>query len=318
MADWRLAVEKVLKPEKPQKLRSNPVSPETDHRQVIDTKGKFSAGRFMRVYPVSTRINLPVETRIDTGVLKGAEVYPVFPVSPGAYGNIKAFSKNTTYNSISICFPPSIGDISHSHFSTHRGKPEKPDKPSRGSAGDDPTAWAVWARSCLPLWLAPDQLGAELSHCVWSEAADLRTRFDERAAIAECDGGLARDAAERLARQEVTSGPASDDVTSWRSWMRSRYTVWRTRGYLRAEALGIVWGEAEGEWHKRHRAPPDPDRCAGCGERLPAGTGQRLLDSAIVHIGDPDQVECLAIHGAQWRSAASVGLTALGLMRPRP
>jgi pentose-5-phosphate-3-epimerase len=34
---------------------------------------------------------------------------------------------------------------------------------------------------------------------------DLQAVFDERAAIVEVDGGLNRDAAERLARQEVTS-----------------------------------------------------------------------------------------------------------------
>lgn len=41
---------------------------------------------------------------------------------------------------------------------------------------------------------------------------DLQAAFDERAAIAEVDGGLDRSAAERLARQEVTSGRRRRDV----------------------------------------------------------------------------------------------------------
>jgi hypothetical protein len=316
MADWRLAVEKVLKPEKPRKLRSTPVSPETDHRQIIDTKEKFSAGRFIRVYPVSTRKKLPAETRIDTGVLKGGEVDPVFPVSPGAYGNIKAFSKDTTCNSININLTPSISDISHSHFSTHRRKPEKPEKPSRGSAGDDPTAWVVWMRSSLPLCLARDQSGAELSHSVWSEAADLRALFDERAAIAEVDGGLDRETAERLARQEVTCGPAGDDVTAWRSWMHSRLPVWRARGLSAREAARLLWAEAESAWHLRHHPAADPDRCAGCGEWMLDGPGMRLLDGAVIHFGNPDRLDCLLLYGEAWRAAASAALVALGLRKP--
>jgi TubC N-terminal docking domain len=138
--------------------------------------------------------------------------------------------------------------------------------------------------------------------------ADLKTVFT--------GDGLARHAAaERLARARGVDGPAGDDLPAWQSWMNRRYTVWRTRGFSQAEARRIVWGEAENAWHLRHQPVVDPDRCAGCGKRLPAGTGQRQIDGAVVHIGDPEQVECLAIHGAQWRSAASVGRMALGLMR---
>jgi len=39
-------------------------------------------------------------------------------------------------------------------------------------------------------------------HATWSEE-DLQVLFDERAGIMEFDGGLSRDEAERLARQEV-------------------------------------------------------------------------------------------------------------------
>jgi hypothetical protein len=140
--------------------------------------------------------------------------------------------------------------------------------------------------------------------------ADLKTVFT-------VDGPASHAAAERLAKARGADVPVGDDLPAWQAWMNRRY-AWRRGRYSRAEALGIVWGEAECEWHRRHGAAPDPDRCAGCGERLPAGTGMPILDGAVVHVGDPELVECLAIHGAQWRGAASAGLTALGLMRARP
>jgi len=141
--------------------------------------------------------------------------------------------------------------------------------------------------------------------------ADLRAVFGD-------DAPARAAAAERLAGARGLDGSAGDDLPAWRAWINGRYAVWRTRGYLRIEALGMAWGEAECEWHRRHDPPPDPDRCAGCGERLPAGTGMPILDGTVVHVGDPELVECLAIHGAQWRGSASAGLTALGLMRARP
>jgi hypothetical protein len=145
---------------------------------------------------------------------------------------------------------------------------------------------------------------------------DLQAAFDERAAIAEFDGGLDRDAAERLARDEVSSGPAGDDVTAWRSWMHSRLPVWRARQLSRSEAMRSVWSEAEDIWHRRHGAPPDPDRCAGCGEWMLDGPGMRFDDGAVIHFGNPDRLDCLILYGEAWRAAASAGLVALGLRKP--
>jgi hypothetical protein len=316
MADWRLAVEKVLKPEKPQKLRRSAISQETDHEQAPDTKGKFPNERFVRVYPVSNRKNLPVETRIDTGVLEGVEVDPVIPVlnSESTKADLKNFSP--TYSSINGEISPSLGDIPHSHFSTYQDKPDKPDKPTGGSAGDDPPDRMVCIRSWWPLWLARDPMGAELSYSVWPEPADLQSAFDERAAIAEVDGGLNREAAERVARREVTSGPAGDDVTDWRAWMRSRLPVWQARDLSAREAARVIWAEAESAWHLRHPPPADPDRCAGCGEWMLDGPGMRLLDGAVIHFGNPDRLDCLILHGETWRSAASAALMTIGLRKP--
>lgn len=152
--------------------------------------------------------------------------------------------------------------------------------------------------------------GTEPHVSVDALVADLKTLFGD-------DDPEREAAAERLGKARGVDGPVGDDLPAWQSWMNRRYTVWRTRGFSRVEALGIVWGEAENAWHLRHGAPPDPDRCAGCGMKILAGDGMPQIDGAVVHDGDPEHVECLAIHGAQWRSAASVGLMALGLMRPQ-
>lgn len=142
--------------------------------------------------------------------------------------------------------------------------------------------------------------------------ADLKTVFTMT------DGPARHAAAERLAKARGAADvPAGDDLPAWHAWMTRRYADWRRRGFSQAEARRIAWGEAELKWHLRHGPPPDPDRCAGCGERIMAGDGMPLLDGAVVHIGDPEAVECLAIYGAQYRSSASVALMDLGLRRPQ-
>jgi hypothetical protein len=98
--------------------------------------------------------------------------------------------------------------------------------------------------------------------------------------------------------------------------MRSRILVWRVRGLTTAEAARSVWSEAENEWHRRHGATPDPDRCAGCGEWMLDGPGIRLPDSAVVHFGNPDRLDCLLLYGDAWRGTASAALMALGLTKP--
>jgi hypothetical protein len=55
--------------------------------------------------------------------------------------------------------------------------------------------------------------------------ASLKVAFEERAAIAEVDGGLDRAAAERLAWEEVNAGPIGDTLEAWRAWMNCRIPV---------------------------------------------------------------------------------------------
>jgi hypothetical protein len=168
-------------------------------------------------------------------------------------------------------------------------------------------------------------------HGLNGSPTDLRAAFEERAAIAEFEGGLDRDAAERLAWAEVTgsleglaqpeqlhTGPAGDDAVAWRAWMRSRISVSRARGLTTADAVRSVWSEAEDRWHRQHGATPDPDRCAGCGEWMLDGPGMTFDDGAVVHFGNPDRLDCLIIYGEAWRAAASAGLVVLGLRKPQP
>jgi hypothetical protein len=170
MADWRLAIEKVLKSEKPRKFRHSAIVKGTDHRQVVQGKGKFPADDLIGINPGSTRINSLAETRMDTGVREGGRFDPFFPVSPGT--SIKADSKTFSpiYSSLCRCADLSLGDISHSHFSTHREKPDKREKIGAGPADDDPAAWLAWMRSRIAVWQARGRSGAEVSHSVWSEA----------------------------------------------------------------------------------------------------------------------------------------------------
>jgi hypothetical protein len=146
--------------------------------------------------------------------------------------------------------------------------------------------------------------------------ASLKVAFQERAAIAEVDGGLDRAAAERAAWDEVNAAPIGDTLEDWRAWMNFRLPRWVARGLSLAEAKRSMWSEAEGIWHRRPVAPPDLDRCAGCGEWMLDGPGMPFENGAVVHFGNPDRLDCLIIYGEIWRTAASAGLVALGLRKP--
>jgi hypothetical protein len=92
--------------------------------------------------------------------------------------------------------------------------------------------------------------------------------------------------------------------------------VWQARGLSIREAARVVWAEAESAWYLRHHPPPDPDRCAGCGEWLLDGPGMRFDDGTVVHFGNPARLDCLILYGEAWRGAASAALVKLGLRKP--
>jgi hypothetical protein len=170
---------------------------------------------------------------------------------------------------------------------------------------------------------ANDQANRDMSRTVPhvpvdSLPASLKAAFEERAAIPEIEGGLDRAVAERLAWDEVNAGPIGDTLEDWRAWMNFRIQAWMARRLSLNEARRSVWAEAETKWHGRHGAPPDPDRCAGCGEWMLDGPGMTFEDGAVVHFGNPDRLDCLIIYGEAWRAAASAGLVALGLRKPQP
>jgi hypothetical protein len=109
----------------------------------------------------------------------------------------------------------------------------------------------------------------------------------------------------------AATGPVGDTPEAWRAWMNRRLPAWMARGLSRVKAMGIVWSEAEDIWHRRHGAPPDPDRCAGCGRRMLDALGMSLPDGAVVHVGDPAEFDCLIAYGVQWRQTASAALVSL-------
>ncbi len=152
------------------------------------------------------------------------------------------------------------------------------------------------------------EIGRIIRHAELAAQPD-ETAFEERAAIAEHDGGLLRDQAERQARQDCAlSGPDGDDRADWRAWIGA---------WAEHHGREWVWSLAESAWHGRHGQRVDPAICPGCG--MPIGQ-RRLLemgDGARVHLDDRSGLDCLIQYGARWRGAAAAGLIEIGLPRPK-
>jgi|HubBroStandDraft_6_1064221.scaffolds.fasta_scaffold07060_3 hypothetical protein len=87
-------------------------------------------------------------------------------------------------------------------------------------------------------------------------------------------------------------------------------------GYSRAEAERRAFNEMILEWQARHGGRPDPLRCVGCGDELPANSGLALTDGARVHF-DVRGVNCIIAYGRKWRAAAAAALRAIGLVPPQ-
>jgi hypothetical protein len=82
----------------------------------------------------------------------------------------------------------------------------------------------------------------------------------------------------------------------------------------RAEAEVLAFADCLLQWHRRHGAKQDPERCAGCGERFTDSDALDLGHGARVHL-DP-HLSCLTRFGQAWRGAAFAGLHVLGLEPP--
>jgi len=98
------------------------------------------------------------------------------------------------------------------------------------------------------------------------------------------------------------------DAESWRAWHEATAAKWMLRGHSKAAARRMSWGEACNLWHGRHGAKASRDSCAGCGKPLAGPAVIVLPDAARVHGQD-----CLVSYGHAWQTAATAGLTALGL-----
>jgi hypothetical protein len=149
---------------------------------------------------------------------------------------------------------------------------------------------------------------------------ELKTASDERAAIAEFDDGLDRNAAERLAWNEVTDLVIPDqshqesDVSCPYPEVNQRLQELMAKGIKRSEAEARAWGEAINKWHRCHGKKPDPTCCAGCGQRHNDGfRTMQLLNGAVVHLGDDHGLNCLIEYGRRWRTAAADGLRAMDI-----
>ena len=100
--------------------------------------------------------------------------------------------------------------------------------------------------------------------------------------------------------------------TDWRA--RHQESVWFWGAlHPKQEALSIAWGEMQYLWRKRHWEPLAAGTCAGCGRPLGSGPVLPLDQGTAVHIATLD---CVIAYGDRWRSAATRGLRALGLLPP--
>lgn len=88
-------------------------------------------------------------------------------------------------------------------------------------------------------------------------------------------------------------------------------------GYSRADAERLAFGEMILEWHYQHGVRPEPSRCAGCGDELPAAIGLALCDGACVHFDAVRGVDCIIAYGKKWRGAAVTALHGLGFSPPQ-
>jgi hypothetical protein len=106
------------------------------------------------------------------------------------------------------------------------------------------------------------------------------------------------------------------EARHWHDRFAARIVHWchDDRGWEEAERL--AFGELILAWHRFHGARPEPGRCAGCGDDLPAEVGLVLSDGARLHLDGVRGVDCIIAYGTSWRGTAVAGLQALGLHPP--
>jgi hypothetical protein len=116
--------------------------------------------------------------------------------------------------------------------------------------------------------------------------------------------------------QHSTAASSSDraiptPAADWRARHCEALAYW-SAFHPADEAEHLAWGELEIRWHRLHRTRSPEWQCAGCGEPIGGLAAMTLADGSRVHFGD--DLSCLMAFGQRWRSAATKGLRALGLV----
>jgi hypothetical protein len=107
----------------------------------------------------------------------------------------------------------------------------------------------------------------------------------------------------------------ANDPAAWCSLFKTRIGYRLTSAVrARAEAETLAFEDCVLQWHRRHGAKQDPNRCAGCGDLFHDNDALDLGRGARVHFDA--RLLCLTRYGQAWRSAAVCGLHALGIDPP--
>jgi hypothetical protein len=119
-----------------------------------------------------------------------------------------------------------------------------------------------------------------------------------------------------LAEADARSWPAS----AWQELYRIKLEFWTlprrdAHGFVtrHLNAHVLAWSHLQNLWHKHHWERPASGICGGCGGPI-GGADSLDLGGYQVHLGR--DLDCLTVHGGQWRSAADAALKALGLVPP--
>jgi hypothetical protein len=112
-----------------------------------------------------------------------------------------------------------------------------------------------------------------------------------------------------------SAGLDAGDPVAWRTLFELRVAYRQKSGERTiADAEILAFGDCLAQWHHRHGARQQAERCAGCGEPFIDGTVLDLGQGARVHLDA--RLSCLTRYGQAWRSAAVAALHAFGLDTP--
>jgi hypothetical protein len=100
-------------------------------------------------------------------------------------------------------------------------------------------------------------------------------------------------------------------ASDWRARWREALVYW-SAFHPADEAAQLAWGELQIRWHRLHGEHLPQWQCAGCHKPIGGLAAMMLADGNRAHLRD--DLNCLLAFGQRWRSAATNGLRALGLV----